>query len=173
MKKRLLSFFFLFSVLGGIASYRGNIPEKIAVPQSREFYPVVRVVDGDTVIVQINGKKETVRLIGLDTPEIVDPRKPVECFGKEASAEAKRILTGKPVRIKTDSSQALRDKYNRLLAYVFLEDGTNFNELMIKNGYGYEYTYDVPYTYQKEFKNAEKYARENKQGLWKEGVCNK
>jgi len=170
MKKRLLPIFFLFSILGGIFSYQGNIPLTSGT-LSRIEGSVIRVIDGDTIIVNINGKKETVRLIGLDTPEIVDPRKPVECFGKESSEEAKRILAEKSVQLKTDPSQALRDTYHRLLAYVFLEDGTNFNELMIKNGYGYEYTYDVPYAYQKEFKQAEKYARENKRGLWSGGVC--
>jgi micrococcal nuclease len=171
MKKRLLPIFFLLSVLAGIFSYQGNVPSKMIHEPLSEPYHIIRVVDGDTIIVQINSKKETVRLIGLDTPEIVDPRKPVECFGKESSEEAKRILAEKSVQLKTDPSQALRDTYHRLLAYVFLEDGTNFNELMIKNGYGYEYTYDVPYAYQKEFKQAEKYARENKRGLWSGGVC--
>jgi micrococcal nuclease len=171
MKKRLLPIFFLFSILGGMVSYQVTVPNNTIHKSLSEPSPVVRIVDGDTVIVQINDKKETVRLIGLDTPEIIDPRKPVECFGKESSDEAKRILAEKSVRLKTDPSQATRDKYHRLLAYLFLEDGINFNELMIKNGYGYEYTYDVPYAYQKEFKQAEKYARENKRGLWAEGVC--
>jgi micrococcal nuclease len=172
MRKRLLPIFFLLSILGGIFSYRGNVPGKITIPDSREFFRIIRVIDGDTIIVEINDKKETIRLIGLDTPEIVDWRKPVECFGKESSEEAKRILNGKSVRLETDLSQDVRDKYNRLLAYVFLKDGTSFNEIMIKNGYGYEYTYDVPYIYQKEFKNAEKFARENKRGLWADDACN-
>lgn len=173
MEKRLLPICFLLLVLGGIFSYQGNVPEKITVLDSREFFRVIRVVDGDTIIMEMNDKKETIRLIGLDTPEIVDQRKPVACFGKEASEEAKRILNGKSVYLETDPSQEVRDKYHRLLAYVFLKDGTNFNELMIKNGYGYEYTYDVPYTHQKEFKDAEKYARENKRGLWADNMCNK
>ena len=120
---------------------------------------------------RINDETEKVRLIGLNTQETVDPRKPVECFGKEASAEAKRILTDQSVRLETDPSQDKYDKYGRLLAYVFLSDGTNFNQSMIANGYGYEYTYSLPYIYQKEFKQAEKYARENKRGLWADGIC--
>jgi micrococcal nuclease len=125
-----------------------------------------RVVDGDTVV--INGG-EKVRLIGLNTPETVDPKRPVECFGPEASSEAKKILTGQTVRLETDPSQDARDKYGRLLAYVFLEDGTNFDEFMIENGYGYEYTYRTAYKYQKEFKAAEKEAQANGRGLW--AVC--
>ncbi len=129
-------------------------------------YTVEKVIDGDTIDVLMNGKKERVRLIGINTPETVDPRRTVECFGKEASDRSKSILTGAQVRLKADSSQDNRDKYGRLLRYVFLEDGTNFNEAMIKDGFAYEYTYNVPYKYQVEFKNAQASAKENKVGLW-------
>ena len=135
------------------------------------LYSVTRVVDGDTVDVDINGETERIRLIGLNTPETVDPRRPVECFGKEASAKAKSILSGQKVKIETDPSQNSRDKYGRLLAYIFLSDGTLFNKMMIEEGYGHEYTYHLPYKYQTEFKTAETRARENKKGLWADGVC--
>ena len=135
------------------------------------LYKVVKVIDGDTVAVEINGKKETIRLIGIDTPETVDPRKPVECFGIEASNKAKEILTGKSVKLEADSIVGERDKYGRLLRYIFLEDGTNFNKMMISEGYAYEYTYNSPYKYQDEFKQAEKEAKEAKEGLWADGVC--
>ncbi|MCX6736199.1 MAG: thermonuclease family protein [Candidatus Parcubacteria bacterium] len=170
MKKRLVVFFFLFGTLYGALFYDKAIPAPAQSETEQNGY-VVRIVDGDTLIVQMSGIEEKIRLIGLNTPETVDPRKTVECFGKEASDEAKRILTGKSVQIETDSSQDRYDKYGRLLAYVFLSDGTNFNRQTIKNGYGYEYTYHLPYKYQKEFKQAEKYARENKKGLWADGVC--
>lgn len=135
-----------------------------------ETYEVVRVVDGDTLTLSIGGKKEVLRLIGMDTPETVDPRKQVQCFGKEASAKAKEMLTGKKVRIEADPSQGERDKYNRLLGYIFLEDGIFYNELMIEEGYAHEYTYNTPYKYQSEFKEAETKAREGKKGLWGD-VC--
>ena len=135
------------------------------------YYPVVKVVDGGTIAVEMNGKSETIRLIGLDTPETVDPRKPVQCFGEEASKKAKEILTGKRVRLEMDASQGKLDKYGRLLAYIFLEDGTFFNQLMISEGYGHEYTYNLPYKYQKEFKEAEKTAREEKKGLWAKTIA--
>ncbi len=152
---------------------------------SEMYYPVVKVVDGDTIVVGINGKNTTVRLIGLDTPETVDPRSslrshsyyggvgqaPVQCFGEEASKKAKEILSGKQVRLEMDPSQGELDKYGRTLAYLFLPDGTNFNELMIAEGYGHEYTYNLPYKYQEEFKAAEKTAREEKKGLWADGAC--
>ncbi len=136
------------------------------VPTSKKTYSVVRVVDGDTIDVSIDGNIERLRLIGINTPETVDPRKPVECFGVEASNKAKAVLTGKKIVLESDPSQGELDKYNRLLRYVFLEDGTNFNLFMIKEGYAYEYTYDVPYKYQSEFKQAQKEAESNKAGLW-------
>jgi micrococcal nuclease len=140
-------------------------------PVSKKIlYSVVKIIDGDTIDVLINDKVERLRLIGINTPETVDPRKPVECFGKEASNKAREILTDKKVFLESDTSQGDLDKYNRLLRYVFLEDGTNFNLLMIKEGYAYEYTYQTPYKYQLEFKNAQKEATSNKVGLWGD-VC--
>lgn len=140
--------------------------------KSGETFRVVKVIDGDTINVDINGKVETLRLIGIDTPETVDPRKPVQCFGIEASNKAKGVLNGQSVRLEADNTQGERDKYNRLLRYVFLLDGTNFNKLMISEGYAHEYTYQSnPYKYQTEFKQAEKEARENKRGLWADNAC--
>ena len=136
-----------------------------------QLFKVTQVIDGDTIQVVIDNKKETLRLIGIDTPETVDPRKPVQCFGKEASVKAKSLLSSKSVRLESDSTQGERDKYQRLLRYVFLEDGTNFNKLMISEGYAHEYTYNVPYKYQSEFKQAQKEAEENKKGLWADNAC--
>lgn len=137
-----------------------------------EFFSVKEVVDGDTIEINISGKSEKLRLIGIDTPETVDPRKPVQCFGKEASDKAKELLTGKKVKLEADSTQGERDKYNRLLRYVFLENGTHFNKWMIENGYAYEYTYNLPYKYQSEFKQAEKTAKDSSKGLWSPSTCN-
>lgn len=136
-----------------------------------ELYKVVEVVDGDTVKVDYNGKTETVRLIGVDTPEVVDPRTTVQCFGEEASIHARTILSGKSVKLEADSTQSDRDKYSRLLRYVFLEDGTNFNKRMIADGYAYEYTYEVPYKYQQEFKTAQTEAQNGSKGLWAANTC--
>lgn len=136
------------------------------------FYSVTQVVDGDTIKISINGKEETLRLIGLDTPETVDPRKPVQCFGKEASNKAKELLSGKKVKIETDSTQGDRDKYGRLLAYVYREDGLFYNKHMIEQGYAHEYTYGTPYKYQSEFKTAQKKAQSSQLGLWSPNTCN-
>ena len=140
-------------------------------PHPKNTYPVAKVIDGDTISIIKDGKTVTLRLIGLDTPETVDPRKPVQCFGKAASDKAKELLAGKTVRLEFDSSQGLLDKYGRTLAYVFLSNGTLFNEYMIAEGYGHEYTYNLPYKYQREFKEAESRAREEKRGLWADDTC--
>lgn len=131
----------------------------------------MKVVDGDTVKLNINGQTENIRLIGIDTPETVHPSKPVECMGMEASNKAKELLTGQTVRLETDDTQGTRDKYGRLLGYVFLPDGRNFNLVMIEQGYAYEYTYSTAYKYQSAFKSAEQSARHLGLGLWAEGVC--
>lgn len=146
-------------------------PKKTTTETNVGLFSVTSVIDGDTIKVNIGGKVETLRLIGIDTPETVDPRKLVQCFGKEASEKAKELLSGKRVKLEADPTQGEYDKYNRLLRYVFLEDETNFNKMMILEGYAHEYTYVLPYKYQMEFKQAEKDAREAKRGLWADDTC--
>lgn len=136
------------------------------------YYVVTSVVDGDTIKVNINGTVETLRLIGMDTPETVDPRKPVQCFGKEASNKAKELLVGAKVRLEKDPTQGELDKYGRTLAYIYREDGLFYNKYMIEHGYAHEYTYNTPYKYQAEFKAAQKSAQENLRGLWSPSTCN-
>ena len=135
----------------------------IAVAQ--DFYLCTRVVDGDTIVVEIEGKLEKIRLIGVDTPETVHPSKPVQYFGKEASNFTKKMVEGKKVRLEYDWQK--RDKYGRLLAYVYLEDGTFLNAEIIKQGYGFAYT-KYPFKYLEEFRQYEREARSNSKGLWKE-----
>lgn len=146
-------------------------PDKSTEPQYT-YYSVTSVVDGDTIKISMNGKEETLRLIGIDTPETVDPRKPVQCFGKEASNKAKELLSGKKVRIEMDATQDDRDKYGRLLAYTYREDGLFYNQYIIEQGYAHEYTYNTPYKYQAEFKAVQKSAQENQRGLWSPSTCN-
>jgi micrococcal nuclease len=93
---------------------------------------VVHVVDGDTIVVDDHGRSETVRLLGVDTPETVDPDEPVQCYGPEASAYTKAALTDRVVRLETDVET--RDRYGRLLAYV-LVDGHRFNDDLLRRGY--------------------------------------
>lgn len=136
------------------------------------YYTIERVVDGDTIVVWKDGQDVTVRLLGMDTPETVDPRKPVECWGPEASAEGKKILTGQDVRLVPDPSQDIYDKYGRLLAYVYLPSGLLYNEFMIREGFAHEYTYKKPYEFQKEFKAAQKAAAAASLGFWSPDSCN-
>jgi micrococcal nuclease len=131
-------------------------------------FAVVRVVDGDTVKVS-NGA--TLRLIGVDTPETVDPRKPVQCFGREASLRAHSLLDGASVWLEYDASQGRIDKYGRTLAYLWLPDGRMYNETIIAEGFAHEYTYAIPYRYQDRFVAAERAARDGARGLWSPATC--
>jgi micrococcal nuclease len=136
------------------------------------FYTVTKVTDGDTIHIEMDGRDEKVRLIGINTPETVDPRRPVQCFGKEASARMKELASGKIVRLEYDDSQNTRDAYGRLLAYVYLEDDQMLNRKMVAEGYAYEYTYLTPYKYQKEFRELQTLAKSSERGLWSESTCN-
>jgi micrococcal nuclease len=128
---------------------------------------VTKVVDGDTIWVEGKGERLKVRLIGVDTPETVDPTKEVECYGPEASDFAQETLAGTQVAMLTDASQGEVDKYGRTLAYVFLPNGQLFQELLVSGGYAYEYTFDQPYKYRDLLIDAEERARLNGAGLWK------
>lgn len=137
-----------------------------------QLYKVTKIVDGDTIKVNYNDKTETIRLLGIDTPETVDPRKEVQCYGVEASNKMKELLENKEISLELDLSQGLRDKYNRILAYVYrAKDNLFINLELIKLGYAYEYTYNLPYKYQKEFRKAETSAKASQLGLWNPNVC--
>lgn len=145
--------------------------ETSAEKQTRmETYQVVSVVDGDTIKVNYQGQITSVRLIGVNTPETVDPRKSVECFGVEASNFLKNQLDGKTVTLVADPTQTNRDKYNRLLRYVYL-DGQDMGLKIINDGYGYEYTYNVPYQKQSEYKAAQTSASSGERGIWARNAC--
>ncbi len=130
---------------------------------------VTKHVDGDTVHVTIADppaglhSSETIRLLGVDTPETVDPRKPVQIFGKEASDFTENRLLGKEVLLAFDWD--LRDAYGRLLAYIYLPDGTCFNAELIREGYGRAYLV-YPFHFLEEFRNLDRKARESRKGLW-------
>ncbi len=150
---------------GGVASGAATLGVK------GEMALVTKVVDGDTIEVLMNGQKYSVRIIGVDTPETVDPRRPVGCFGKEASNKAKEILSGKNVLLEKDVSEM--DKYRRILRFVYLPlpDGTLlfFDDYMIREGYGKVLTIPPDVKYSEQFLEAQREARENKRGLW--GKC--
>lgn len=139
--------------------------------RQQELAQVTKVVDGDTIEVILSGKKEKIRLIGVNTPETVDPRKPVECFGKEASAKTHELLDNATVVLESDQSQGNRDRYDRLLRYVTRDDGLFVNKILIQSGFAHEYTYDKPYRYQSEFRQAQKQAEQQHAGLWADSAC--
>lgn len=151
------------------AAPAGDYP---AMPAGLTRARVERVVDGDTIVVSVGGREERVRFIGINTPESVDPRRPVQCFGKEASASAKALLEGRMVLLEEDESQGSRDSNDRLLRYVWLEDGRMANLEQVAQGFAAEYTYDTPYKYRERFRDAQRAAREGGRGLWAADTCN-
>lgn len=134
-------------------------------------HKVIRVVDGDTIRVDIEGTEEAVRLIGVDTPEIAGSYTELQCYGQEASERARQLLEGQEIFLEFDETQDNRDRYDRLLRYVVLEDGANVNQQIISEGYGYEYTFRTAYRYQGEFQQAQQDARDNQRGLWADDTC--
>ena len=131
---------------------------------------IISVIDGDTVIVKYNKRIERVRLIGIDTPETKDPRKTVQCFGQEASKRMKSLIGGKTIVLKSSIGEKNRDKYGRLLRYIYL-DKIFINAKMVQDGYAYMYPY-FDFAYKNQFKIYENEAKTKKLGLWAPTTCN-
>lgn len=132
------------------------------------LYAISRFVDGDTIVVNMNGHDESVRMIGIDTPETHKPNTPVQCYGPAASAFTKNLIGTQKVRLESDPKSQNRDRYDRLLRYVYLPDGRLVAEEILKNGFGFAYT-QFPFTKSDAFIAAEKEAETAKKGLW--GNC--
>ena len=132
------------------------------------YYRVSKFVDGDTLAVDMNGQSQKVRFIGVDTPETHDPRKAVQCYGQVAADFTKSFVGRQPVRLVADPLDTNRDRYDRLLRYVYLPDGTLLNEELIKRGYGFAYI-GFPFTKTQLFKQDQQQAQTQRRGLW--GVC--
>ena len=150
-------------------------------PGGYEEATVVRVVDGDTIVVTVSartdgpgagsapfGEEQRVRLIGIDTPESVKPDSTVECFGREASSAAKALLEGQSVRLVRDVEEA--DQYDRLLRYVYLGDEMA-NARLVVNGYAKAYTYPPSVRHSELFVQLEREARKGDRGLWSPSTC--
>ena len=161
------------SILGQQSAPAPSNPgtSQIPAPSSGEKYLVIKVFDGDTFQINYNGEKVSVRMVGIDTPETIDPRRPIGCFGKNASGETKRLIEGKEVLLTKDISDM--DKYNRLLRYVYLplseSDNLFVNDYLVRQGFAKAYTYPPDVKFNERFLEAEKEARENLRGLW--GEC--
>ena len=141
----------------------------LAAPLPLFAYEVVEVIDGDTIKADIDGTIYSVRFLGIDTPEVQNPYRDEECFGQEASAKTKDLLEGRDVRLEPDDGAGDRDKYNRLLRYIYLDD-VFVNKLLIEEGYAYAYTTEN-YKYKDDFIDYEQQAYLDKVGLWADGAC--
>lgn len=135
---------------------------------------VTKVVDGDTLEVKIDEDERVrkIRMLGINTPETVDPRKTVECYGKEASAKMHELAEGKRVRLEADPQADEQDKYGRLLRNVFLDDGTDLNAYMVREGYAYAYlSFPLNPLRKQELKDLENDAKMAGRGLWNTAKC--
>lgn len=145
-----------------------NIEHQESSVSGRVRAQVIEVVDGDTIKVQIKAEEKTVRYIGIDTPETVDPRRPVGCFGKEASEENKKLVEGKVVELEKDITDT--DKYGRLLRYVYIpyddKNSVFVNDYLVRQGFALSYTYPPDVKYQSRFNQAQNEARSQNRGLW-------
>lgn len=145
------------------------LPLSLDELRTRLPYAVAEVVDGDTIKVTVGGQAEPVRLIGVDTPETVHPTQPVEAFGREASAFTKSLLDGHKVWLEYDGPQPARDRYGRLLAYVYrVPDGVLVNLEIIRAGFGEAYV-QYPFRFMELFRAVEREARAASRGLWASG----
>ena len=162
---RVLSRAFIVSAIVALSSGAcggGGAPSS-AAPGTAS---VARVVDGDTIRVRIGGREERVRLVGIDTPESVKPGTPVQCFALAASARTKALLPkGSAVRLVRDVEE--RDRYGRLLAYVYrVRDGLFVNLALAREGYAVVLTVPPNVAHTDEFVAAARDAREHGRGLW-------
>ena len=141
-----------------------------AITHDPNLYTVNHFIDGDTISVTMNGKAQTIRFIGVDTPETHKPHTPVQCYGEQAAAFTKAHIQaqGNRVRLQADPVSDNRDVYGRLVRYVYLPDGQLLDELLIQNGEGFAYTY-YPFTKSGNFSRAQTEAQASKKGLW--GAC--
>jgi micrococcal nuclease len=149
----------------------GGVSAAAAAAPAGTAGTVSRVVDGDTVhVTDGRGSRIKVRVLGIDTPETVDRRKPVQCWGPEATRFATTTLLHKKVTLFTDPTQATRDRYDRLLAYVYLPDGSNYSLLAARAGAARSYVFNhKPVAQHAAITTAEAQARLAHRGLW--GAC--
>jgi micrococcal nuclease len=161
----------VFSVLGFACEVEVNEEPDDGARAARVEAEVVRVVDGDTIIVAIDGHEERLRYIGIDTPESVTPDQGVECFGPEATAENARLVAGRIVVLEADEED--RDQFGRLLRYVYVVelDGSlvMVNERLVADGYAEAGSYPPNKRYEDDLRAAQEAARTRAAGLW--GTC--
>lgn len=150
-----------------------EVHEQIPAEDDRTNALVTDVADGDTLTVRMDdGTEARIRMLGVDTPETVDPRKPVQCFGKEASDFTKSVLADVRVELVADPLADERDKYGRLLRNVFTADGTDFNAQLIHEGFAHAYlSFPLDPVRKKQLRDLEADAKAAGRGLWGD-TCN-
>jgi micrococcal nuclease len=141
---------------------------KLAEINQPGLYPVASFIDGDTIAVNMNGNVETVRFIGVDTPETHKPKTPVQCYGPDAAAYTKATIGNQRVRLQADPLDTNRDRYGRLLRYIYLPSGTLLDEQLIQRGYGFAYL-GFPFEKSSQFAADQAAAQASRAGLW--GTC--
>jgi len=153
---------FLIVRSGGI-----HINLDLARPKTTQpgYYSVEQFIDGDTIAVDMNGSTEVIRMIGVDTPETHRPNTPVQCYGPDASNYTKSIIGTRAVRLEADPLNTNRDRYGRLLRYIYLPDGSLIEARLISEGYGFAYT-SFPLQKADEFRSLEEKAQKAGRGLW-------
>lgn len=187
MRRRVLLLVALLVALVACSGHQVLLTEQAPAtlseePRGHEAAVVTRIVDGDTIVVEVTGRSRgpgagraevgeeyTVRLIGIDTPESVDPRSPVECFGKEASAATEALLAGADVRLVKDVSET--DRFGRLVRYVYLEEEMA-NARLVVNGYASAYTYPPDVRHADLLARLQGQAESEDRGLWAPDTCN-
>lgn len=144
----------------------GSIKQQAEVNQPG-LYAIDHYIDGDTIAVNMNGRVEEIRFIGVDTPETHKPNTSVQCYGPAAAVYTKQRISsaGNKVRLSSDPDSTNRDRYDRLLRYVYLPDGTLLEEALIRNGYGFYYPY-FPFTKSAQFAADQRAAQAAHKGLW-------
>jgi micrococcal nuclease len=143
-----------------------NAPEP--PPETASQATVIRVVDGDTVVVSgPDDVQERIRVLGIDAPETVTPRLPVQCGGPESTAFAQRMLVGRHVTLVPDPTQAGRDFYQRELRYVRLDDGRDFSVESARAGMSRSYVYGrIPVSERPQIAAAQAQAQAEYKGIW-------
>jgi micrococcal nuclease len=153
----------ILTLVSGCSLFAINPAGPIATTPFKVPAQVVRVVDGDTIKVSIDGIIYTVRYIGIDAPESVTPDNPVEMYGLEASAKNQELVDGKIVMLEKDISDT--DIYGRLLRYVYV-NGLFLNAELVRLGYAQAISYPPDIKYQDELLNLQREAKADGRGLW-------
>lgn len=166
-KKNTLTSIIALLIILAVSAFYGVTTNKVNITQAPKagYYNVVSFTDGDTITVSMNGTEEKIRLIGVDTPETKKPNSPVQCYGKEASSFTKNLIGDQDVKLEADPIGDNRDRYDRLLRYVYLPDGTLVNKEIVSQGYGFAYL-SFDFSKSDDFAKAQSDAQGSKVGLW-------